>query len=74
MLVKSINILKITLRNVKLRTFRIVKLVLTSPVRSESNERFFSRLKLVYNYLRTKMTKKTLNSLLKLILAQDMYR
>lgn len=44
------------LRNVIPRAFRIVKIVLTSPVSSASTERSFSRLKLVYNHLRTTMS------------------
>lgn len=38
--------------NVIPRTLCIVKLVLTSPVSFTSSERYFSRLKLVYNHLR----------------------
>lgn len=48
----------LTLRNVLPRAFCIVKLVLTSPVSSASSERSFSRLKLVYNHLRTTVSDK----------------
>lgn len=59
------------LRNVIPRAFRIVKLVLTSPVSSASSERSFSRLKLVYNHLRTTMSDERLDSLLVLFSARD---
>lgn len=57
------------LRNVIPRAFRIVKLVLTSPMSSASSERSFSRLKLVYNHLRTTMSDERLDSLLVLFSA-----
>jgi len=62
------------LRNVIPRAYRIVKLVLTSPVSSASSERSFGRLKLVYNHLRTTMSDERLNSLLVLFSAQDIFK
>lgn len=60
-----------SLRNVIPRAFHIVKLVLTSPVSSASSERSFSRLKFVYNHLRTTTGDKRLDSLLVLFSARD---
>jgi len=59
------------LRNVTPLAFRIVKLVLTSPVSSASSESSFSRLKLVYNHLSTIMSDERLDSLLVLFSARN---
>lgn len=59
------------LKNVIPLAFKLVCFVLTSPVTSASCERSFSKLKLVYNHLRTTMGDLRLNSLMLLFSSKD---
>lgn len=49
----------------------VVKLIVISPVSSTSSECYFSRLKLIYNHLRTTMSDKRLDSLFVLFSNRD---
>ncbi|XP_054717345.1 zinc finger MYM-type protein 1-like [Uloborus diversus] len=59
------------LRNVLPSAYKICRLILTSPLSSASCERSFSKLKLVFNNLRTNMGDDRLDSLMLLFTAKD---
>lgn len=60
-----------SLKNILPLANRICRLALTSPVTVASNERTFSKLKIVKNYLRTTMTDPRLNALVLLTCEKD---
>ncbi|GBM94509.1 hypothetical protein AVEN_192996-1 [Araneus ventricosus] len=59
------------LRSVLPQTFKVIRLVLTSPLSSASCERSFSAMKLVLNDLRTNMDDERLNSLMLLFSSKN---